>query len=486
VGVRLVTGPTRPLVAVLLLAAAIRLAGLQQESFTMDEVTELHLARGTVAEITRQADGFPPLYSLLLKGWIGLWRSADAARGLSALLGVLAVWAMYRIGMEAGGRPTALAAGLLLAVSPVHVWISQEARAYPLTFLLAALAVWRFTRALRTDARRDWLAYGAVAAAGLYAHYYLGLLALLHALWTLASVIRGRRPGPALAGHLVLGLLALPVLALLQADLAAQVRARVTPFSLGSVGYTLYAFVMGFSTGLSLRELHEAGLRAALAGFAPWLAALGLSAGLLLRPAVQVVRRRPAAAAYAAVIVLVPIALCGLLSETLSVKYKVNYVLWAAIPLLLLIAHVVVEGWGRPATRAAACLYLVLAAASLASRHLVDDYRNEDLRATAAHLARVTPAGTPVVVVPDYMADAVRYYLGPAWPVRALDARDERLAEVARPFRLVYTRPFDGDPDRRLRRDLEAAGDVRLEARFAGVDLWRADTLDHARAGARR
>jgi hypothetical protein len=71
----------------------------------MDEVGELRLAAASTVEILRRADGFSPLFSLLLHTWLRLFQTDVAARWLAAVLGCASVPVpVYRQNPESWGR----------------------------------------------------------------------------------------------------------------------------------------------------------------------------------------------------------------------------------------------------------------------------------------------------------------------------------------------------------------------------------------------
>ena len=69
-------------------------------------------------------------------------------RSLSALIGTLTVPVAYVVGAQLVSRRSGLAAAALVAVSPLLVYYSQEARPYALAILLGGLSVGLFARAL--------------------------------------------------------------------------------------------------------------------------------------------------------------------------------------------------------------------------------------------------------------------------------------------------------------------------------------------------
>jgi hypothetical protein len=480
------TGDQGLLVGTLILALLIRLIGINGQSFSMDEVTDLRIAELPLSRIVFLADGFPPLYHLLLKGWLTLWGTPLAARWLSALLGLLTVYAVYRLALETFGRPAAIAASMLTAISPVHVWFAQESRAYALALPLAALVLWSFSRANTANTLRAWLIYVGLTLAAVCTHYFLGIVVALQALWLLPRLVRLKSARPALAAYGILAICALPLLLLLRADLDHQSGTGDGSIGLGALLYTLYVFLLGFSTGPSLRELHDIGLREAAIGFLPWIAALAAC----LLPLAMFWLQRPRSnfekLGYMLLMFLGPVTITTVFSASFDLKYKVSYVAWASIPLLILLGETIARVWDRLWTRAAMAGYVALTLVSLSNRHREDRYRNEDLRSVASYLEANSSRETPVFVSTSYMAEPLIFYLGPEWSVKGLPSGRDALpaiqeltqAATAAPAWILYTRPFHGDPGGEVSARLTSGGAIRLSARFAGVDLYRIDLAE--------
>jgi mannosyltransferase len=130
---------------VLVLAGVLRFHLLDGQSLWGDEGTSVALSLRDLASITQGAalDIHPPLYYYLLHYWMLLFGSGEIAiRSLSALTGTALVGVIFLTGQRLFGRPTALVAALLSAVSPLQIQYSQEARMYALAALLAALSVY--------------------------------------------------------------------------------------------------------------------------------------------------------------------------------------------------------------------------------------------------------------------------------------------------------------------------------------------------------
>ena len=127
-------------VAVLLLAAALRLPGLDEQSLWPDEVYSVEAARWPVPVLLTAEDPHPPLFGLILKALDRLGPSDLHGRWVSAIAGIAAVGAMLGLGCAVAGRRVAVLAALILAIAPLHVWYSREGRMYSLVALCSIAA----------------------------------------------------------------------------------------------------------------------------------------------------------------------------------------------------------------------------------------------------------------------------------------------------------------------------------------------------------
>ncbi|NWA29540.1 glycosyltransferase family 39 protein [Pseudomonas gingeri] len=186
------------LIALMLLAVALRLYELTASAIWGDEGSSVLLAQFPLAGIWSHAshDVHPPLYFMLLHAWIGLFGdSILSIRMMSAVPGVITVllgtWLAHLV---ASRRATVLTC-LLLTLLPTAVRYSQEIRMYSLmgVWLLGAtiaLVYW-----VREPARKRYLViYALLMAASFYTHYFSALCVLSH--WLYLLLIRPQ-PGSA-------------------------------------------------------------------------------------------------------------------------------------------------------------------------------------------------------------------------------------------------------------------------------------------------
>ncbi|MGF6556437.1 4-amino-4-deoxy-L-arabinose transferase-like glycosyltransferase [Pseudomonas sp. S30_BP2TU TE3576] len=180
------------LVPILVLAALVRFYDLTAAAIWGDEGSSLLLARYSIPDIWVHAayDVHPPLYFMLLHGWIAMFGDGILSiRCLSALPGIasvgLGVWLVDRLAT----RRAAILAGFLLALLPTAVRYSQEVRMYSLLglwLLGATIALVYWIR--KPQCRRYLVMYVVLMSAAFYTHYFTALCVLCH--WLYLGIIR--------------------------------------------------------------------------------------------------------------------------------------------------------------------------------------------------------------------------------------------------------------------------------------------------------
>lgn len=174
------------LIAALLLGAILRWLQIDARSFWYDEALSSLIAGMNVSQILANAAAtdHPPGYYLLLHFWLALGRSEFAIRSLSAIFSWGAIPLLYGLARRLFDKPTAAIAALAMAVLPFQIYFAQETRMYGPAIFLATALMWIFVAAVSQKNRWPaWLGYAAVAALGLYVHYYFAFLLLGLHLW---------------------------------------------------------------------------------------------------------------------------------------------------------------------------------------------------------------------------------------------------------------------------------------------------------------
>jgi hypothetical protein len=159
------------------LVAAVVLRFWSRSDLWLDEANTVSIAGLPLSRIpdALRHDGSPPLYYVLLHGWMRVFGTGDlAVRSLSGIVAVATLPLMWFAGRRVGGRPGGWVALLLLGSSPFAVRYATEARMYSLVVLLVVCGYLALSRVLERPQPRlvDVAALTVVTALLLYTHYW--------------------------------------------------------------------------------------------------------------------------------------------------------------------------------------------------------------------------------------------------------------------------------------------------------------------------
>jgi mannosyltransferase len=422
----------------------------------------------------------PPLYWLVLKGWMALaGRSELASRWPSVLAGVLTAALTYRLGRALVGAKVGLIAALLTACSPLLIWYAQDARVYSLVTMLVAAAAWQTWEAVRRQAWRYWLAAGGLWWLALFAHYFAVLPFAAVGLALLLAPETRRRWRPGLMLGLSVGLAQLPWALYVAPLMIGHSKNWIVPTNVADALWkTLEAFGAGTTATGATPTVQWVGgalltCLCALGGWVIarrsltaliWLAALGLGGPLFL-------------------------GLISLIRPAFTEQYAMP-----ALPGILLIAAAALE-----ATGGARRIYRALAGAGLAGMALLallsltNIYFNpryaksHDWRAVVAYLEQTARPGEVVAInLPD--PAFFLYYHGPM-PVEAVpaapmtqlgvpaaEAQLERLRDSYQHIRFFISPSPGYDPDGFAAQWLENCCEKLSDDFVAGLRVQTFDT----------
>jgi len=162
-----------------ILGLFLRLFEIARKPLWLDEATtnSLTIQPDLMAVVTAASnDHHAPLHFVTI--WVVKFvgSSEFLLRLPSAIAGTLTIIAIFFIAKELYDGRAGLIAVALLAVSPIHLHYSQEARMYGMAVLFVALAVWMFLRASRTGELSDWLFFGGACTLAFYTHFYTAFI----------------------------------------------------------------------------------------------------------------------------------------------------------------------------------------------------------------------------------------------------------------------------------------------------------------------
>jgi mannosyltransferase len=206
---------------ILAAGAVLRLIALGHKSFWIDEIASVAIARRPAPffwHFLWHDEGNMALYYVLLRPWLHFGYGEGAVRALSVIPGIVSIPMMYVLGKRLFGRVTGILAGLLLALSPCAIAVSQEARAYSFVVLAVLLSTYLLVRLIERPGYDLACLYGVTAGITCYFHYFGVLVPAAHAI-ALVSLPRDRRPWKPLACAAgIVAAMAAPILWLIHAQ----------------------------------------------------------------------------------------------------------------------------------------------------------------------------------------------------------------------------------------------------------------------------
>ena len=332
---------------ILLIGLFARLYEIGGKPFWLDEVTTLRRVSLGTADLITDSLSFHhlPLYFLISRLFTSFGTDEATLRLPAALFGGLSCALLFGLARTVGGRRAAIAASILLALSPFQVQYGQEARSYTLVISFILLALWALAdlvRDLGKASRRLDRPDAARLAWTIYVAATIGALDTLSValFWLLAGAIvigiaAGRHPAcrrgllrNAAITHLAILACYLPWIIAMHTLTHGQMGSGldwVPPLNWDRVWTTIQAVYLLRTTSLISFHTFPDGL--------PWLGlvvAMAAFAGLWHYP-----RRDPAALASAIALITLPI---GLLAASLvSSVWMPRYLAWSG-PVFFLFA----------------------------------------------------------------------------------------------------------------------------------------------------
>lgn len=164
------------LIFIIILAFILRVMYLGSKSLWLDEAVNVMLAEES---IFLWNNTLPPLYFAILHLWISIGKSEVAVRFLSVIFGVIAVFAIFKIGSILYGEKEGLVSAFLLSISGMAINFSQDATYYSLFFPLAIISIYFFLRMERDPTKPNKVLFLVSLVLTFYTHYFTMLILLV-------------------------------------------------------------------------------------------------------------------------------------------------------------------------------------------------------------------------------------------------------------------------------------------------------------------
>jgi uncharacterized membrane protein len=467
-----------PLALAIAAGMILRSYQLGANSLWSDELATLMLARHPLSEIVRLSSSvnfIPPLYFLIVHGALqGLGESEVALRLTSAIAGLCTIPVVWLLMHElTGRRGTANIAAALLAVNPLHLWFSQEARAYALLLLFGSCTLLAVARAGRTGSWLDWAGFAVFGTLSFLTHTTGVLFGAVAWAWALLSPDRRRLVPPLLVSTIAAGLACATFAASIASALAeTNGRFHSAPRALTGmeIPYSLFTYVAGFSFGPAPREIQNWGATAALRAHPVQTAVVAV---VLLSALLLALRwRRPGMTQALVLLLVFPVGILSL--SALSGKaYNARYTVPGVVGFIGVLS--IAASDLRPRSRAIGVAALLgLATWADVQWFTSARYWKEDARAAVAWMKDNLAPGAVVAVAPGYSVQPLAHYarLGGA-DVHFLPAgKGDGPAGAKAPVALVLTRLHHVPDWRALRADfIDRSGSGIRRVEVVGYEI---------------
>lgn len=455
------------LLAIIIFALLLRLFRLAYQSFWTDEIITIKASQNSVAQLIVHPttnNNMPPLYFLmthfLLK--IDHHNPELLLRFPSMLFGVLSVAVFYFIVKRFLGSKVSLVATAFMAISPFHIWYSQEARPYSLLLFLSLLSIW-LLQELISNPHSSWRQIGFVGSVVLTFYCHTIAIAFIGALFIYVLMFYFKIDWKYWS-KIIISIIILMVPALLYLMLnppAAGGDPHRTTNILSSLAYTLWTFSTGFSLGPSLSEWHDQDKLKILQPHIHFILPIMLLVSMLFLVGTAKLYKNDKKAFWFAILLFICPLLLGIVGSFISSvhPFNVRYSIISYPAFIILIAFGLIAIKNFKVHSFAFGSLVLICVLSLNNYYFHQKYHREDNRSAGQFLKTHAMGNDLVICSAGYTASNLRYYCSredihfigyPAKyqlvdPVQIKSDFDKIIAERDR-FWLFLSRTFHSDP----------------------------------------
>lgn len=192
---------------IVIFGVLLRLINIGSEPYWVDEIVGLQITKhfqnlGELISYLKLTGYYPPLYFIVLHYWTNMFGYGEmAVRLLSLIFGTGVIILTYVLGKKLfPNYQVGLISALIVAILPIQIEYSQEARPYIIFCffgLLAAISLWKY---LESEQWRRLIYFNLATIVGLYLHYsFVFFLVAAYGYWLLIIIFNRRQSaGPRL------------------------------------------------------------------------------------------------------------------------------------------------------------------------------------------------------------------------------------------------------------------------------------------------
>lgn len=477
------------LIVILIAGTILRLYRLDYQSFWNDEIITINILSSSLVQIITDYDITNlPLYFLLVCPLLMFENHELWVRLPSVFFGSLSIFLIFITLRNWLGKSIAFLGSALMAISPFHVFYSQEARPYSLLVFLSLLSFWFLQESLKRQENK-WLKLGFVISivTVLYCHAvgiaFFGFLIT----YILISVPRRKWKEWLLVFGIII-LLTLPG-AFQILPLSSQPSADLhRSFNLLFVPYTIWTFITGYSLGPTVVELHMPDrFNYVIANIHIILPIMLFCCSLFCFGTIKLWKQDKLIFLFVALWFLFPLG-NAILGSIITVQpFNIRYAILAFAPFLIFCA---IGIWDLKFT----CMPIValsiaglISVLSLYNYYFDGRYQRDNNRAAAEFLMTHAKPNDLVIGSASYTLTNLKYYyhgkhdlIFKGYPVDGKNAKYARLeSDLSKiitnrnHFWLFLSRTFHSDPQEYIRKFVDEYFIRNIEFTSNGVELIR-------------
>ncbi len=335
------------LVLIITLAGVLRFYNLGEHSFWYDEAASAMNVR-TISEWTptnewgpftfAKRERVPPFYFLLSVPFYNISQSEWVLCLPSVIFGIASIPLIYLLGSQLLNKRIGLVAASLLALSPFHIYYSQEFRPYSLFLFLSLLAFCFATLVILKNKKIYFAGMIISIVLGIYTHTFMVFVFLLLDIYFVLGWKTNRHLLKSwLLSHLLIALLCIPEIYILLYHISRGNTNLINyPPGILSIVSTIYLFTVGrvfFPTGPNLIFL--------VVQFGVWGVGVVLGVRQLWRQKANPEGYRNLSFIISAILIFILIFTISMLFIPLFDEARVNYIIFL-LPFYFLIVGI---GW---------------------------------------------------------------------------------------------------------------------------------------------
>jgi 4-amino-4-deoxy-L-arabinose transferase-like glycosyltransferase len=437
------------LLGIIVMGACLRFYGLDRQPLWFDEVFETtSFQRQFLHDRTMITPSTPPLNSFFVYPITRIFPDNDLAlRMIPFTFGVISIPLLFLLGRRVINERAGLIASYLLAISPFHIWYSQEVRMYALQWMLALISLIFFFRALQERNYINYIGYIVSTVLGLYTLQLAIFLLVIQGVYLLLFFRHHR-------ARLSVWIFVFTMVVLLYSPWIIYqllyLTDRGTSFPketnlLTFIPYTFFSYFAGYSIGPSLRELHLNPSIKTIKPYIPIITLLMLLYSLIFLYGISRLTKDVPKLIFILLLSTVPIVgLLTLIKVVPKMSYNVRYTGIALFGFILGISEGIEsliqkkEGkHNKLIAMTILCMMTGLSGYSYWNYQFNPEYHKEDVRTAASYIEENREEGDEILVITSTCAITLNRYLDKdhrsiGYPPLDTNNRDEVIRKLRR------------------------------------------------------